>query len=232
MPKRDWIFWVASGIFALSIAIAAVTRDQLWLFLLVASYLLRPTLASLGLARRSTDERQMSIQYRSGNIAFAVMIIASIVLAIVQQSKGDKSWEMFNIVIILGLASKALFNVLLIKDYREVGSRIIMAVGLLVLLFVTLENGFSLGGLIESAPWILIVGIGWASRKFPRTIAALLFVVTAALLYFILSKGFTVGQLATAALVCIPLITAGVCLILPERGEPEMDPPTSNSKET
>ena len=104
MLKRDWIFWVASGIFALSIVIAAITRDQLWLFLMVASYLLRPTLASLGLARRSTDERQMSIQYRSGNIAFAVMIVASIVLAVVQQSKGDKSWEMFNIVIKIGRA--------------------------------------------------------------------------------------------------------------------------------
>ena len=232
MRKRDWIFWVASGIFALSIVIAAITRNQLWLFLMVASYLLRPTLASLGLARRSTDERQMSIQYRSGNIAFAVMIVASIVLAIVQESKGDKSWEMFNIVIILGLATKALFNVLLIKNYREVGSRIIMAVGLLVLLFVTMENGFSLGGLIESAPWILIVGIGWAARKFPRTIAILVFVVTAALLFVILSRGLTIGQLATAMLVCVPLITAGVCLILPERGTPDVDPLTSDSKET
>lgn len=231
MLKRDWIFWVASAIFALSIVIAAFTRDQLWLFLMVASYLLRPTLASLGLGRRSTDERQMSIQYRSGNIAFAVMIVASIVLAVVQQSKGDKSWEMFNIVIILGLATKALFNVLLIKNYREVGSRIIMAVGLLVLLFVTVENGFSLGGLIESAPWILIVCIGWAARKFPRTIASLVFVVTAALLFFILSKGFTVGQLATAMVVGVPLITAGVCLILPDRGGPEVDQSTSDSEE-
>jgi hypothetical protein len=229
MLKRDWIFWVASGIFVLAIVLAAVTQDQLWLFLMVASYLLRPTLASLGMARRSTDERQMSIQYRSGNIAFAVMIIASIVLAVVQESKGDKSWEMFNIVIILGLATKALFNVLLIKNYREVGSRIIMAVGMLVLLFVAVENGFTLGGLIESAPWILIVGIGWISRKFPKTIAALVFVVTAALLFVILGKGLTVGQLATATLVCVPLITAGVCLILPERSEPDADQPSQDS---
>jgi len=231
MLRRDWIFWVASGIFALAIALAAITQEQLWLFLMVASYLLRPTLASLGMARRSTDERQMSIQYRSGNIAFAVMIVASIVLAVVQQSKGDKSWEMFNIVIVLGLATKALFNVLLLKSYREVGSRIIMAVGMLVLLFVAVENGFTLGGLIESAPWILIVGIGWVSRKFPRTIAALVFVAAAALLFVILSRGFTVGQLATAMLVCVPLITAGVCLILPERSEPDESQPHPDSKQ-
>jgi hypothetical protein len=232
MLRRDSIFWMATGIFVLAILLAAITRDQLWLFLMVGSYLLRPTLASLGLARRSTDERQMSIQYRSGNIAFAVMIVASIVLAVMQELKGDKSWEMFNIVIILGLATKALFNVLLVKNYREVGSRIIMAVGMLVLLFVAVENGFTLGGLIESAPWILIVGIGWISRKFPRTIAALVFVVSAALLFIILSKGFTVAQLATATLVCIPLITAGVCLILPERGEPDADQPKPDSKQT
>ena len=116
----------------MAIVISAITRDRLWLFLMIASYLLRPTLASLGVARGYVDEREMSIQYRSGNIAFAVMIVASVFLAVVQSRKGDRSWDLFNIVIILGLVSKALFNVLLVRNYREAGSRIIMAVGLLV----------------------------------------------------------------------------------------------------
>jgi hypothetical protein len=131
MRKKDPIFWCAAGIFVVSVILASVTQNDLWLFLMVASYLLRPTLASLGIGRRFTDERQMSLQYRSGNIAFAVMLAAAIVLAVVQRMKGDQSWELFNIVIILGLAAKALFNVLLVKNYREAGARIIMAVGLL-----------------------------------------------------------------------------------------------------
>lgn len=221
MSKKDPIFWCATGIFVAAVLLASVTQNDLWLFLLVASYLLRPTLASLGVGRRFIDERQMSIQYRSGNIAFAVMLAAAIVLAVVQRMKGDPSWELFNIVIILGLAAKALFNVLLLKNYREAGARIIMAVGLLVTLFVAAENGATVGGLVESAPWLAIVLIGWLSRKFPRTIGTLMFVVAAALLVFILSKGFTMGQFATVLLICVPLLLAGACLFAREVPEPE-----------
>jgi hypothetical protein len=219
MRKKDTIFWLATGIFVASAVIAGVTQNQLWCFLMVGSYLLRPTLASLGFARRSTDERQMSIQYRSGNIAFAVMMLASIGLAVWLNQKEDKSWEMFNIVIMLGLATKALVYILLVKNYREIGSRIIMTAGMLVLLFVAAENGLTLGGLIEAAPWILVVGMGWLSRRYPRAIATVIFVVTAILLFVILRMGITPSQFATALLVCVPLATAGVCLMLPERGE-------------
>jgi hypothetical protein len=220
MLKRDWIFWYATGIFVVACVLAAVTKNDQWLFLMVASYLLRPTLASLGFARRLVDERQMSIQYRSGNIAFAFMLAAAIVMAIMQQMKGDHSWELFNIVIVVGLAAKALFNVLLVKNYREAGSRIIMAVGMLATLFAAAENGLTLGGLMEAAPWLVIVGIGWLSRKFPKTIGAIIFAVTALLLGLILSKGFTLGQLATAAIVCIPMGLAGACLFTRQQVEP------------
>jgi hypothetical protein len=217
VPKKDAIFWWASGIFVAALVLAALTQNDLWLFLLVASYLLRPTLASLGVARRLVDERQMSIQYRSGNIAFAVMITAAIILAIYQRTKGDPSWEFFSIVIVLGLASKALFNVLLTKNYREAGSRIIMAVGMLATLFVAAENGLSVGGLIEAAPFLVIVLIGWLARRYPRVIGTLIFVVAAALLVVILSKGFTLGQITTALVVCVPLVLAGVSLFVREQ---------------
>lgn len=224
MPKKDAIFWWASGIFVAALALAAVTQNDLWLFLLVASYLLRPTLASLGVARRLVDERQMSLQYRSGNIAFAVMLTAAIVLAIYQRTHGDPNWDLFNIVIVLGLASKALFNLLLTKNYREAGSRIIMAVGLLATLFVAVENGVSIGALLESAPFLVIVLIGWLSRRFPRTIGSLIFVVTTALLFVILSKGFTIGQLTTGLVVCVPLTLAGVSLFAREKGNEDAPP--------
>jgi hypothetical protein len=212
VPRKDAIFWWASGIFVTALVVAAITRNDLWLFLMVASYLLRPTLASFGIARRFVDERQMSIQYRSGNIAFAVMLAAAIVLAVMQRIKGDPSWEFFNIVIVLGLASKALFNVLLVKNYREAGSRIIMAVGGLVVLFVAAENGPTLAGLAEASPGLAIVLIGWLARRYPRTIGTLIFVVTLGLLIVILGKGFTIGQITTALVVCVPLSLAGASL--------------------
>lgn len=228
MLKKDPIFWGATGIFIAALVLAALTQNDQWLFLMVASYLLRPTLASLGLTKGRIDERQMSIQYRSGNIAFTVMLVASIVLAITQRMKGDHSWELFNIVIILGLVSKALFNVLLVKNYPEAGARIIMTAGLLVVLFVAAENGPTLGGLIESAPWLAIVAVGWIARKYPKPVGALIFAVTAALLFFMLGKELTVDRLALALALCVPLGLAGACLFAPNRSDAA---PTKDAKE-
>jgi len=59
--KKDAIFWTAAVIFIVALALAAVFKNQLWLFVMVGSYLLRPTLASVGIARHLVDERQMSI---------------------------------------------------------------------------------------------------------------------------------------------------------------------------
>ena len=221
MLKKDRVFWWATGIFMLAMIIFAITGEQLWLALMIASYLLRPTLASLGIARRSVDERQMSIQYRSGNIAFAVMMVTAVILAAVLSSQGDESWEMFNIVIIVGLATKALFNVLLTKNYRQAATTIITAIGLMMTLFSSMSHGFTLMTLAEAAPGLAIIGIGLLSRKFPRVVGMLVFVATAALLFVILGKGFTIGQITTAVLISVPLILAGVCLIW--GGKEELD---------
>lgn len=214
MFRKDKIFWYAAAIFVLAIAIYAITGEQLWLALMIASYLLRPTLASLGIARRLVDERQMSIQYRSGNIAFAAMMAASVCLAAVQSAKGDPNWDLFNIVIIIGLAAKALFNVLLVKNYREAASKILMSVGLLITLFASMSHGLSWGTLAEGSPGLAVVLIGWLSRRFPRTVGAFVFAVTAALLFVILQRGFTIGQIATALVIGVPLALAGVCLFI------------------
>ena len=223
MFKKDSIFWLATCIFISGVTIFAFTQNQLWLFLLAGSYLLRPTLASLNIAKSLVDERQMSIQYRSGNIAFAVMIIACIIMAVYQSSKDDHSWEFFNAIVIIGLAAKALSNVFLIGNYRESATKIIMAVGLMFVLFASLENGFSIGALMESAPGLAIVGIGWLSKKFPRTIGVIVLVITAALLFIILQKGFVIGQIITAVVVSVPLTIAGISLMVGDRIETDSD---------
>jgi hypothetical protein len=223
MFKKDSIFWLATCIFVSGVTIFVFTQNQLWLFLLAGSYLLRPTLASLNIAKSLVDERQMSIQYRSGNIAFAVMIIACIIMAVYQSSKDDHSWEFFNAIVIIGLAAKALSNVFLIGNYRESATKIIMAVGLMFVLFASLENGFSIGALMESAPGLAIVGIGWLSKKFPRTIGVIALVITAALLFIILQKGFVIGQIITAVVVSVPLTIAGISLMVGDRIETDSD---------
>ena len=221
MFKKDITFWIATGIFIFGIIIYALTQNQLWLFILAGSYLLRPTLVSLNITKSCVDERQMSIQYRAGNIAFTVMIIGCIIMSVYQSNKGDHSWEFFNSIVIIGLATKAMANVILVGNYRESATKIVMTVGLMVVLFVALENGFSLGGLMESLPGLGIVGAGWLSRKYPKTIGGIIFGITVAMLFLILGQGFVIGQIITAVLITVPLATAGFGLIHGDRKEKE-----------
>jgi len=223
MFKKDFIFWVATCIFILGIVLYGITQNQLWLFILVGSYLLRPTLASLNIAKSHVDERQMSIQYRSGNIAFTVMIIGCIIMAVYQGSKDDHSWELFSAIVIIGLAAKAMSNIILVGNYREAATKIIMTVGSMIVLFVALENGFSLGGLIESLPGLGIIIVGWLSKKYPKTIGGIIFGITIGMFVLIMSRGFVIGQIITAVLICVPLASAGIGLIHGDRKGKEND---------
>jgi len=228
MSKKDPIFWLAISISIFGIIIFGITQNQLWLFILVGSYMLRPTLASLNIATSLVDERQMSMQYRSGNIAFSVMIIGCIIMSVYESNKGDHSWEFFNAIVIIGLAAKALSNVFLVGNYRDSGTKIIMAVGLMMVLFASLENGFSIGTLMESLPGCVIILVGWLSKKFPRVIGGIILVIAVLLLFVILGKGFVIGQIITAVVVTVPLVTAGVSLIVGNRIEVSTDGEVSN----
>jgi hypothetical protein len=225
--NKDPIFWGASGIFVLALVLMAATQDQFWLVLMIGSYLLRPTLASLGLARRYVDERQMSIQYRSGNIGFAAMIITCIILAIKLNADGNPEWEMFAIAIVVGLAARALFNMILVMRPRKAAANIIIAVGLLMILFVSMssvDRGLSWKTLLEVAPMLAIVGVGLLSKKFPRIAGGMTFVITAGLVFFILKKGLTIAQAWTALVVGVPLATAAAFLFRRDKSEPENEP--------
>jgi uncharacterized membrane protein (UPF0136 family) len=76
---------------------------------------------------------------------------------------------------------------------------------------------------------MLVLGgaLGWLSKKFPRTIGTLVFAVTAVLLFVILKKGITIGQITTAVLISTPLILAGACLFVRDRDETGTENETS-----
>lgn len=229
MPKKDPIFWCASGIFILSLLLFAITKEQLWLFLMIVSYMLRPTLASLGLAKRYVDERQMNLHYRSSNIGFVVMLIASVVLAIKGGIYGKTTWEDFNMVIIIGLAAKALFNVILVKNFRETMPKIIISVGLLVALFASLDAGSFVGIIMSILPGLAIAGIGLLAKKFPRASGIVIIVAASLLIMLIMTVGLKNskdlwGQIAVAAVIGIPLITAGVYLFKGDKKDAEVEP--------
>ena len=211
MFKRDLIFWWASGIFILALVLFAITQVDTFLALIVLAYLLRPTLASLGITKR-VDERQMSLHYRSGNIAFFVMMAACIFFAAKLRVEGDHTGEMFYMVIVIGIVAKALFNLLLGKNFREVAPKIIISVGLLVALFSgmgSIRHGvFSVNFLRNLLPGLMVVGIGVLSKHYPRSAAVVILLAAIAFLFFQLSRDSSWATVGTVLIIDVPLLAA------------------------
>ena len=88
MFKRDRIFWWASGIFALGVVLA-ILEYELALIFIVGAYLLRPTLHVFDLAKGFEDERQVLNHSRSGNIAFIVVMLTVVGLALTRIANGE-----------------------------------------------------------------------------------------------------------------------------------------------
>jgi hypothetical protein len=214
MPKWDTISWWAMGIFVVSLVLTAVTKNDMFLFLMVGSYMLRPTLYALGIALKYADERQTLIQYRSGNLALTVLIAAVIILAIKASFQG-KPTDDFNLLVVVGLAARALAGVLMIGDYREAGVRIAVGVGALIMLFAVIEHGGGLSALPETLPGVIILLIGLLGTRKPfvsAVVFAVLSILAFVLIAFMGGRGFSIVQLISALLVSLPLAAAGYCL--------------------
>ena len=224
MHKWDAISWWATGIFVLSAALAAAMQNDQFLFLMVGSYMLRPTLQALGFALKYSDERQMSIQYRSGNIALTVLILAIIVLAIKARMEG-KPQDDLNILLCIGLAARALVGVLMVGDYRAVGVRISVSVGALWALFVLAEHGLALDGIPEAGPGIIMVLIGLLGKRQPKISAPIFAVLALAAMYIIgLRSGhnITFSQVIVGLLISLPLAASSFCFFKAARPDREV----------
>lgn len=217
LGKRDPIFWAASVLFAVSLVLAVMFGQQ-WLLLMVAAYLLRPTLHSLGLARKLADERQLQIQYQASNVGFAMMVIGVIVVMLVLMQRGDHTWEMLVGVLMVGLAARALAGLVLVGDPLVGGVRIIVSIGLLLTVFGAVEGG--IGGVMSHVvPGLAVVALGLAGRRWPQVVGYLVLVGTVTLLVMISgvalrrTSGAAWGTMLAMLLIGAPAITAGLSLL-------------------
>ena len=121
--KRDRIFYAACCLTGLGVILAAMGFD-LGILLFVAAYLLRPALHEFGLAKQYADERQLVIHSRSGNIAFIVMVLVAVGLALWRVSRGQRPEELYQLIFI-GLAARAITGLVLGGEYRKAGAVII-----------------------------------------------------------------------------------------------------------
>lgn len=212
MIRRDKIFF-AAGVMVLAGIALAVAGFEFGLLLLVGAYLLRPALHEFGVATQYGDERQLIMHSRSGNIGFLVMIFAALGFALWRISRGESPEELYEI-IFLGLAARAMTNLILVGEYRKAGVMIISTVGLLFGLFAILDGGLSAASLFGAGVAALILGLGQLARKFPRTIAWLLLLAVAAVIAGFRLYEFRLVQSALWLYAVTPLVTAAACLLL------------------
>jgi hypothetical protein len=208
MRERDPIFWAATAIFVLSLVLAG-TVHEVALLLMAFAYLLRPTLHALGLARRYADERQLTDQYRSGNIAFTVIVAGLIILAADRQLR-DEPADAYFALLCVGIAAKALANRLLGKDWRPTGIIIVLSVAALMTLFGLIEEGLTFPGLMHSIPGLILAAIGVTGFRYPRVAGVLTAAAAAFAIYFF--KLYLLRQVPTFLLIAVPLIIASACL--------------------
>ena len=172
MIKRDRIFYSACGVFLVGVFLA-VMEYEFALLLIVGAYLLRPALHVFDLAGKHVDERQVQIYSRSGNVAFIVVMITAIGLALLRIADGETADE-FYALIGIGIAARAIVGLVMIGELRRTGVLIIITVGVITALFALASDGFSPPALFVSFLGLLLASMGFAARRFPRSVAVAL----------------------------------------------------------
>ncbi|MFH1688006.1 MAG: hypothetical protein ABIE70_10880 [bacterium] len=226
MFKRDRIFFAACGVLAVGVVLGVMGYDLALLFI-VAAYLLRPALHSFGMAKQYADERQLQIHSKSGNVAFIVVIMATVGFALLRIAKGELAEEMYSIIAV-GLAARALVGLLMAGDLRRAGAVIITAIGILLGAFIVLDAGTTVGG------WVFGVavaafgfGIGWSARRMPQIVGGILAALVCLIVVRMDLYRFSENDLTLWLLGVTPLAIAAACLWLSRTIERDDGPPAS-----
>ena len=180
LGKRDPIFWAATFIFVVALVLM-VAVDESWILLMLASYLLRPTLHSVGLAPKLIDERQLAIQYRASSLALAVIMLGNVIVTLVLMRRGDHTWEMVLAVLLAAITARALGGLLLVGDSVGAGKRILVSIGVLAALFEALDAGVP-WGFVAVLPGAALAALGFYARRQPRIVASVVAVLIVALI--------------------------------------------------
>jgi hypothetical protein len=223
MIRRDKIFYSASALSLAGVLLAMLGYDFA-LLLLVAAYLLRPSLHEFGLAKQYADERQLIIHSRSGNIGFLVVMFAAVGFALWRISRGESPEELYQI-IFLGLAARAMTKLILIGEYRKAGVIIISAVGVFLALFIVAEGGLSVSSIFGVVLGGMIIGLGQLARKFPKVMGSLLVAIVVVVILGFRLYDFRTVNTGLWLFFVTPLVTAAACLFLGRsKDEEEVSP--------
>jgi hypothetical protein len=209
MFKWDLISWIAAVIFVISILLGAFV-DNVFLYLLIVPYMLRPTIMAFGGGKKFADERQRFLQYHSGNIALTVLIITIIIFAITDGMNG-KPMDNYNIMLAITVVTKALVGLILIGDFKAAGVRTGIYIALFYALFASFgafKIIFSFTFLLIISPAIVVAGVSLLGNRKPL-ISSVFFALIGLLsiIYFIIAglKGNYLQAIVMSFVLGVPL---------------------------
>lgn len=214
MFKRDRIFWWASGIFAIGI-ILAILEYELAVIFIVGAYILRPTLHAFDLAKGFEDERQVMNHSRSGNIAFIVVMLTVVGLALTRMKNGEPPDDFF-LILTFGIGARAFTGLILHGDLRKTGSLIIIIIGLVFAVFGLASARFSYQGLFIGIGGLVFSTLGLFAFKYPRIVSSIVALI--AVVFIINNELYRIGEAKSGMLIVIAfLLFAASCLFLSSR---------------
>lgn len=167
----------------------------------------------------SADERQHMVGNFSSHIAFYVFLTLTIAVILVQFIRKDQEpptlWYMLLIVPLLSkLYSSYFLSFGAVRGSQFIG---ITIVGLF-LIFILLSHGLSLGSLMESLPFLLILILMILANRFPRSAGIVLIVLAIGLGLFFYIKVWSRMDVYLCvlmfALIPIPVFLSGVALLM------------------
>jgi hypothetical protein len=212
--KRDRIFWWATGIFVLGVVLAIMEYEMALIFI-VGAYLLRPTLHAFDLARGFEDERQVLNHSRSGNIAFIVVMLTVVGLALTRIKNGEAPDD-FYLILTFGIAARAITGLILHGDLKKTGSFIIIIIGLVFAVFGLASARFSYTGLLVGLGGLVFSSLGLFARKYPRTVSSIVALI--AVILIINYEMYRIGEAKGGTLIVMAFILfASSCLFLSSR---------------
>ncbi len=220
MIKFDKIFLSACGIFAIGIVLAIMGYDMAVIFI-VGAYLLRPILHAFNLVEGFADERQILNHSRSGNIAFIVVMLTVVGLALSRIAQGEKPDD-FYLILTFGIAARAITGLMLHGDLRKTGLLLIIIIGLVFAVFGLASARFSYLGLLIGLAGLAFSSLGLFARKFPRVVSSIVTLIAA--IFIIQLKLYRIDEAKTGMLIVVAfLLFAAGCLFLGSRPDSDSE---------
>jgi hypothetical protein len=218
--KRTWTLLVLLYLIAVVVIIMLAFSRALSLPVLIAAAVLLFSIPFLRefVPRNHVDERQVQISRFSSSMAFYAYLALLLIIVIKDYLSLNKApGDAFLGLLVIPLAVKMFVSVLQNFEVKQAARCIASFFAALWLIFVVLSHGLSLMTLIEALPFLVLVGLTWSIKKWPKLCGVLFILLGVASLVTVVAmqKNFY-GGLLIFSVMSLPLILCGIALLVPK----------------